>query len=513
MEEMKQQVGSPELLPKEKKSKLPLILAILVLLLAAAYVGLCFWVSANSTILPNVQVGDTAVGGMTVAQAAQVIKSDADARFSPYQAEVEFDKTSVLFVSGDHITADGHAAAMEAYGVGRTDAFFLFGFHFLKSLAQPTILELPIIYNPDAPDIYAYLDNAFLGHEYALVQSAYTVGETEIQVHKGSPGLRYDREEAAQIIMQNIVDAAKYGQTPRTSIEPIRTEPDPIDWQALSQQVFVAPVDATLNPETGELIPSITGVSLNVYDAQRLYDQAGDGDSLTIPLTFTEPEMTTEKLEATLFQDVLGSAYSWISGVENRLSNVKFAGELCHGTIIMPGAEFSYWSKIDPCTAEQGFLPAPTYLNGKTVDGIGGGICQMSSSIYTAALQANLEILERRPHSYAVGYLPDGSDAMVSGGSSDFRFRNNTEHPIKIAVTVKGRNLTVQLLGTKTDDTYVKMQFVELSRTPFQVIYKIDNSIPAGTTKEEVSGYTGRKTEAYRCVYNGDGTQIGRAHV
>jgi len=105
MEEVKQQVGTPELLPKEKKSKLPLVLAVGLLLLAGAYAALCVWVSMNGTILPNVQVGDTPVGGMTVDQAAQTIKTEADAKFSPHQAEVAFDKTEVLFVSGDHITA------------------------------------------------------------------------------------------------------------------------------------------------------------------------------------------------------------------------------------------------------------------------------------------------------------------------------------------------------------------------------------------------------------------------
>ena len=112
MEEMKQQVGSPELLPKENKSKLPVILAVLLLLLVGAYAALCIWVSMSSTILPNVQVGDTAVGGMTVETAAQTIKADADAKFAPQQAGIEFDKTGALFVSGKYITADGQTMEM-----------------------------------------------------------------------------------------------------------------------------------------------------------------------------------------------------------------------------------------------------------------------------------------------------------------------------------------------------------------------------------------------------------------
>ena len=508
MEETTQQIGSPELLPKEKKSKLPLVLAIILLLLVGAYAGLCVWVSASGLILPNVQVGDTVVGGMTVDAAAQAIKADADAKFSPHQAEIAFDKTgaNVLFVAGDYITADGQAAALDAYSVGRSDSPALYGFNFFKALTKSTYLELPIIYDPDAPDIYTTLDNAFRGHEQPVVQSTYTVGETEIQIQKGITGLRYDREEAARIIMQNIVDAANYGRTPRTSIEPIRTEPTPSHWEAVADSLYVAPVDTAIDPETKEVFPSVTGVSLNVYDAQALYAQAAEGDTFTVPLTFTEPAFTTDML----FRDNLGEVKTWISGVQNRLTNVTMAAAACNDVILLPGDVFSYWETGGPFSAAQGYLPAPSYVNGETVDSVAGGVCQVSSSIYYASLKANMEIVERRNHTYAVGYVPDGADATVFSGNPDFRFKNNTEYPIRIVAVTNGRNMTVRLEGTKVEDTYVNMEFVELSRTPYKIVYKADATVPPGTTVESVTPYIGRKVEAYRCIYAGDGTLLSK---
>ena len=277
-------------------------------------------------------------------------------------------------------------------------------------------------------------------------------------------------------------------------VDPVVTQPAPIDWEALAKELLVEPADAVFDPETLSIIPSVTGVRLDVSQAATLYDSTPDGGTVTIPLTFTEPEITTEELEATLFHDLLGEANSHVSGVANRVSNVGLALELCKDVILMPGDVFSYWDRINPCSASQGFLPAPSYVNGQTVDSIGGGVCQVSSSIYYAALLSNLEIVERRNHSYAVGYLPDGADATVFSGNPDFRFRNNTDHPIKITGTLKNRELSVQIWGTKTDDTYVKMQFVELSRTYPETIYKPDESVPVGTTKVSVTPYTGRKT-------------------
>lgn len=510
MDEVKQQSDAHHHLADKRRGQLPLLtLAGLIVLLAAVYTGLCVYVSLSSTILPHVQVGGTAVGGMTVAHAAQQIKLDTNARFQSCKTELHYD-LHVLEISGEHVTADGQAAALDAYRVGRDTSPLLRGAFLLKALFVPTELETPVIWDPETSDLDALLDAAFQGLERETVQSRWTMGDTAIQMTKGVTGYRYDREDISQRALQSLTEAAQGGEAPRLTLEPVQGDPDPIDWDALAALVTVEPVDAALDPETAEIVPSVTGVSLDVQAAKRLYDAADEGEELSIPLTFTEPDMTTEALRATLFRDILGETTTWISGVANRLSNVTLAAKLCNGIILMPGDEFSYWDIIAPCTTAQGFLPAPSYVQGATVDSIGGGVCQVSSSIYYTALKANLEIVERQNHTYAVEYVPDGADATVYSGSPDFRFKNDLEYPIKLVAVTKGRELCVQILGTKTDDTYVKMQFVELSRTQPETIYKADASIPMGTTKVSVTSYIGRKVEAYRCVYNGDGTLLSR---
>lgn len=500
--EMKQQSSSAELLPKEKKSRLPWILAGVVLLLAAAYAALCFWTATNGKILPNVTVGDTVVGGMTVAQAQRQIETEADALFTARSVSIRYAGSRSLTVTGEVLAADGQTAALNAYSAGRSASPLLYGWSYLKALAVSERVELPVVLKED-DGLVGLLDGAFRDLERETVPTAWTVEEDGIHVTKGSAGCRYDRQSLTADILKALSQDGPAGEI---AVEPVRLEPEEPDWQAIADQVYTAPADAGMNTQTKEVYPSVTGVSLDVEQARALCAAAGEGERFTVPFTFTEPDVTTELL----FRDALGEVKTYISGVANRVSNVALAAEMCNDILLMPGDVFSYWDTVGPCSSSQGFLPAPSYVNGATVDSVGGGICQVSSSIYYAALKSNLEIVERQNHSYAVGYVPDGADATVYSGNPDFRFKNNTDYPIRIVAFAKGRNLTVRLEGTKLDSTYVKMEFEELSRTEPETVYKADASIPMGTTKVSVTAYTGRKVRAYRCVYNGDGTLLSR---
>ena len=176
----------------------------------------------------------------------------------------------------------------------------------------------------------------------------------------------------------------------------------------------------------------------------------------------------------------------------------------------MPGDVFSYNKTLGPRTQANGYLPAPAYIGGKTVDDVGGGICQNSSTLYLAVLRANLEIVERTNHMYTVGYVPDGLDATVAYNAIDFKFRNNTEYPILVEAKVSGRTMIVKLHGTKTDNIKVKMVTETLSTTPYKETYKPDSSVAAGKTVVDTTAYTGRKVRVFRCLYDAQGNLISR---
>jgi len=218
--------------------------------------------------------------------------------------------------------------------------------------------------------------------------------------------------------------------------------------------------------------------------------------------------MTAQELEAVLFRDVLSTTTTNVSGSSARKGNVKLAGAAVNGTILNDGDIFDYNQVVGKRTTERGFGEAATYVNGETVNTVGGGICQVSSTIYLATLLANLEIVERYNHRFYPGYITMGMDATVSWGGPEFRFKNNTGYPIRIDVSYANSKLTVTMVGTKVDDTYVKMTYEQLSTTSYETEYVNDPTLPYGTQRQKQNGYTGREVVSYRNVYKGDGTLI-----
>ncbi len=222
---------------------------------------------------------------------------------------------------------------------------------------------------------------------------------------------------------------------------------------------------------------SVVGVSFDVNAAERAWAEAAYGETVVVPLNIERPEVTTEEIEAKLFADKLSKNWTMVrlynadycdecrtslaGSKPGRISNVKKACGLLNGIQIMPGEVFSYNLALGERVPEAGWLPAPAYANGEVRQEYGGGICQVSSTLYNAVLYANLEIVERECHQFQVGYLPPGMDATVSWGWPDFKFRNDKDYPIEIVAWVDDatNQCCVQIKGTDTDHLYVVMHY------------------------------------------------------
>lgn len=197
-----------------------------------------------------------------------------------------------------------------------------------------------------------------------------------------------------------------------------------------------------------------------------------------------------------------------MGGTAARISNVRLASSAFSGTVLNCGDIFSYNGTVGQRTTARGYQAAPAYVKGETVDEIGGGVCQPSSTLYLACLKSNLEITERYAHRYAPTYIEWGMDATVSWGGPDYRFTNNTDYPIKLVATYAKGYLTVKILGTKVDDIQVKMTKEVLSDTPYETVYEEDATLAPGTESVKTTPYTGHKVKTYRNLYDGSGTLI-----
>ncbi len=495
----------PEERPQSKRHKFWIIPVAVVVVLVALLCASCAAASRNDTIVGGTQINGVSVSGLTKDQAMErlVQSTGGDHASDTLPLEVESEDTLYLSVAEAQAGPDFQSAIDEAYVLGHR-GWLQSGmdriFHGQHSYEAPFMIQ-----NPDY--LTAAMDTADTLLAQNMVDHDFTVDDDyNLIMTRGISGRALDRD-ATLVVITDALEA--YDYEPVQAVVTVAAPEDP-DFDELAQSLFVEAQDAYYNKQTGEFFAEVVGQSLDAAQAEALFDTLAEGESASIPMTLTQPAVTTADLTGALFKDLLGTCTSTASGSSNRLSNIRLAASTINGTVLNPGEEFSYNGVVGSRTAARGYLPAPAYSGGRTVQEVGGGICQVSSSVYYAALKANMKITERHPHMYAVGYLPDGTDATVFYGSLDFRFVNNTNYPIRIDAALSGSTLTVKIYGTKKDDTYVKIETKQLSYNPAGTVYKADPSIPLGSSKVDVTPYNGRTVEAYRCVYAGDGTLISR---
>ena len=229
---------------------------------------------------------------------------------------------------------------------------------------------------------------------------------------------------------------------------------------------------------------------------------------MSIPLTYTPADMSTEEYRKMLFRDEMSSYSTEVEGSENRKTNVKLAAQYCDGTILMPGESFSYNLGVGELTEERGFLPGPSYADGQSVMDMGGGICQVSSTMYMACLYANLEIDERHCHPYPSSYVPAGLDATVAWGGCDFVFTNDTDYPIKISTSYDGYSTSCTIWGTITEPFSVELYTETVETEPYETKYELDKSLGKDEQVLDTVGIEGLTVQSYRRVYDGDGNVI-----
>lgn len=317
----------------------------------------------------------------------------------------------------------------------------------------------------------------------STVQTTYRVEADRIIFTMGTAGTAVDTTKLAE---QLEAAAAKRRYKKVIACPMTDGVVEPVDIDRIYREVFQEAIDASLDPDDDyKIVESATGLAFDKEEASHMLADAEEGSTVVVPLVHTEPQITTQDLKEYLFRDLLASYTTKVTGTSGRMTNVRLASDSCDGAVLLAGEEFSFNDAVGEQTEETGFQKANGILNGEIVQVYGGGICQVSSTIFAAALYAGLEISERWNHDLAPRYIPAGMDAAVSWDVLDFRIANNTEYPLKMEVIYTDGYLTVNILGTKTDGT-----IIEIETEP------VDSS----------NGY--REVETYRKNYNEDKSQV-----
>lgn len=274
--------------------------------------------------------------------------------------------------------------------------------------------------------------------------------------------------------------------------------------------------NAIIKRENGRFIitPEITGLHMNVEGAKNLIldalrDQKDISEiSIDLPVEIESPKITSESLS--YINDLLGVYTTQFNAAnKNRSQNIILSSNAINGTVLMPNDIFSFNDRVGPRTRDRGYLDAPVIFKGELVEGLGGGVCQVSSTIYNSVLMSNLKIIERVNHSIPSTYVPKGLDATVSYGVLDFKFQNTLSQPIYIESNVHGNQLTIKIYGLKTDNRVVKIETKETEFVKRGTEIKQDPHLLQGMQRVEQEGRDGYKITTYRIVYE-NGVEVER---
>ncbi len=456
----------------------------------------------NGQIVSDVSVGGVEIGGLTKGEAKKALQAAFGEQFSQKTMEINFSEAGTvleklnirypansLLISPEesHAKLDAAAAVKAAYALGRTD---LDGSRTMSLLPYLGLDEAAI---RSVADSYAQqLAQLYQDSSYTVQGTAPDVTNYDestpcqtVTLFRGYPGIEID----ADALYNEILEGYNTGSF-AVSYQGTVSAKKPVfpDLDGLWEQTRLAPKDPSVDLTSYQVIPGVHGYEFDLAEARQQFQNLAYGESTLISLHYTDPEIADEDA---YFQDVLGHCETPHGDNENRNGNLRKACGMLDGLVLQPGQELSYNEALGPRTKELGWLPAPAYSGTKLVDSPGGGICQVSSTLYLASVYSELTIVERRNHGYPVSYIPLGMDATVSWGFADLKIRNDSPMPVKIQAEESDGYVRISILGTETRDYDVEMSYTVGGRYVRTYMSKIDKETGEVISKEPyaLSGY------------------------
>ena len=500
--EQEKEINKMELNTKKVRNKKRyIILAVVIglILIIGLFVSTIF---ALANISNNNIINGISIAGIDV---SRLSKEDAKAKIeSVYNEKKEKD---IQIKHGEYETTLSpilmevnykiDEAVEKAYSIGKSSNIFVNNYNILFALITKKDIPLEMTLNEEVTR--QTIDDMNINLPDVVIESSYSVEDDELIITKGKAGIKIDAESLLSQVKERL-------NSPNTSnevidIPVINKEPDPIDIDKIHEEVYKEAQDAYIVKEPFEVHPEVEGIDFDVEAAKEILKE--DKEEYVIPLIITEPSVTIDELGEEAFPDQLSTFTTRydVSDVD-RTTNLRLACQKINGTVLLAGETFSYNDVVGARTVAAGYKNAKIYEAGQVVDGLGGGICQISSTLYNAALQANLEIVERRNHQFVTSYVPAGRDATVVYGSTDFKFKNTRKYPIRIVATANAGIATVSIYGIKEEEEYTfKFSTKTISTIPYPTQYIDDSSIEQGKEVVQQKGANGLITETYISKY------------
>ena len=457
----------------------------------------------NEKIIKGVYVQGVDISNMTEQEALDKFKEKIE----------EITKRDITLIYKDYSTTitpeqiefklNYEEAIKEANSIGKNNNILIDNFSILKANIFKTNINIKPEYNEEIlEDIIKNINSEIPG---AVKEVSYEIDGDKLIITNGKSGIDIDTEQLKKEVISNI-NKQLIEVIDEIQIPVKEKEADPIDIEKIYNEVYKEAKDAYIEENPFKLHVEENGLDFGVSidEAKKIISE--QKEIYEIPLKIDKAKVKTEDLGDKLFNQTL-SKYTTIydAGNTSRGTNIAIAARTINGTVILPGETFSYNKILGNTTKEKGYKLGGSYVNGKVVPAYGGGICQVSTTLYNAVLYANLEIVERYNHSYSVSYVPASRDATVSYGGKDFKFKNSRTYPIKIVASAKNGVISVSLKGIKEEKEYdIEIKSTTLSTTPYSTTYQDNSNLAEGKEKVIQVGHNGMKSQAYKIVkYNG----------
>ena len=415
------------------------------------FLGITLYISSSDKIITGIYIKGVEVAGLTKQQAIEKVTNEFNTVL-PNNLTVshgEYETQLNLEDLGANLNIE--EAVDRAYNIGRDSNIFKNMGTIIKNLVTVQDLGLNVTLNNEQctqlfNDISTKLPDT-------VVQSSYYVEGRKLIITRGKTGNVVDVDPSIENIKNKIEDLS-YASS-KIELVTVSKDPDAIDIDKIHSEIYKEPVNAYYTTDPYVVYPHENGVDFNisVEEAKAMLNEVKD--EYEIPLKYTAPSVTTNMIGTEAFPDLLAKySTNYNAKDTDRTTNLRLAAEKINGTVLMPGETFSYNTVVGERTIAAGYKEAAMYQNGEVVDGLGGGICQISTTLYNAVLYSNLEIVERRNHQFVPSYSKAGRDATVVYGSIDFRFKNTRNYPVKILCTVSGGVAKCEIYGLKENPDY-----------------------------------------------------------
>ena len=405
----------------------------------------------NDNIVSGISIKNVDVSNLSKTEAKEKISSYINSNLPENIALKHNDYETSIPLSSLNLRFDIDSAVDSAYLIGKNENILKNSFQAIKTMFMHTNIEPS--YSLDIEQLETSLKDISSKLPDTVKESGYYIEGKNLIITPGSEGNIVNVSQMVSYIKNGLSNLTLKNRV--LDIATIVEQPSKINIDKIYEEIYKDPVDAYYTQEPYAVFPSENGMdfAISLDEAKAMLEE--QKDEYTIPLKVLYPKVTTNMIGREAFPDLL-STYStkYSTRDRDRTTNLQLAANKINGTVLMPGEIFSYNQVVGERTIAAGYKEAPIYVSGEVVDGLGGGICQITSTLYNAVLYANLGIVSRSNHQFVPSYVTASRDATVVYGAIDFKFKNTRNYPIKITCSVSGGIATFNIYGLRSDNEY-----------------------------------------------------------